>query len=227
MSAEVRLEESRGIITIGSFYTDRMERSAYWEEIYATRAPDEVGWFESDPAMSRRFVARALECGARTDIDVGGGASHLVDYLLDLKLERVVVLDISENGLEIAKHRLGDRANRVEWIVGDLTELDDVGEFDVWHDRAAFHFLIDPADRERYVHLAERSLGPGGTAIMATFAPDGPDKCSGLNVCHYDAHDLAAVCGPGFELVDTEGYVHTTPHGVSQSFVYSSFRRAA
>jgi ubiquinone/menaquinone biosynthesis C-methylase UbiE len=204
-----------------------MDRSAYWEELYRSRAPDQVGWYEADPVMSRRFIAEAVDEGARSIIDIGGGASCLVDHLLDLGLERIAVLDVAEAGLEVAKRRLGARAEQVEWIVGDVTELPDVGPFDVWHDRAVFHFLTEPGDRRRYVRAAERTLRRGGTAIMATFAPNGPERCSGLTVCRYAPRELAVECGPGFELLRARRYAHTTPRGVVQNFVYSTFRRAA
>jgi SAM-dependent methyltransferase len=193
--------------------------------MYTNRPYEDVGWFEPDPAVSLRLIERAVSEGARSVIDVGGGASRLADRLLTLGLERIAVLDISEAGLEVAKARLGDRAGDVEWIVGDVTRLADVGEFDVWHDRAVFHFLTDPADRERYVHLAERTVRPGGTAIVATFAPDGPEQCSGLDVCRYDAASLAEQCGPGFRLIDWQDHHHVTPRGVDQHFQYSAFRR--
>ena len=123
--------------------------------------------------------------------------------------------------------RLGSRADRVEWIVGDVTAIEDVGMFDIWHDRAVFHFLTDAFDQERYVSLCERTVAPGGIAIVATFAPDGPEMCSGLPVQRYDASGLAERCGPRFELLDSERYVHLTPHGVEQRFMYASFRRVS
>ncbi len=202
-----------------------MDPFGHWESIYSTRAPEDVGWFEPEPVTSRSFVAKAVEDGARSIIDIGGGASRLVDHLLDLPLERVAVLDISATGLNLTKVRLGPEAERVEWIVGDITRIEDIGQFDVWHDRALFHFLTGPTERESYVRLAERTLRPGGMAIMGTFASDGPERCSGLTVCRYDPDDLAAACGPGFELLHSERHVHTTPAGVAQRFVYSCFRR--
>jgi SAM-dependent methyltransferase len=199
----------------------------HWEEIYTSRSPDEVSWYEPVPLTSRKLVAEALDKGAESVIDIGGGASSLVDQLLDRGVKRVAVLDISEAGLAVSKRRLGLRARFVEWIVGDLTTVEDIGHFDVWHDRAVFHFLITDDDRRHYVRLAERSLSPGGTAVMATFAPDGPETCSGLPVRRYDARELSEQCGTTFELIDDERYLHVTPSGVQQSFVYSTFRRAA
>jgi 2-polyprenyl-3-methyl-5-hydroxy-6-metoxy-1,4-benzoquinol methylase len=186
-----------------------------------------VSWYESVPTVSLSRVMAAIRDGARSVIDVGGGASSLVDELTRLDLERLAVLDIAEGGLEIAKARLGTRADQVEWIVADVTQTEGVGRFDVWHDRAVFHFLTGPADRARYVALCERTLPPGGVAVIATFAPDGPEMCSGLPVHRYDDLELAAECGPTFDLIGSEQYLHTTPNGAHQSFLYSSFRRLA
>jgi SAM-dependent methyltransferase len=202
----------------------RMTPAAHWEHQYATRAPDSVGWYEADPSMSRRLVAESLERGSRSVIDVGGGASSLVDHLVDEGV-RVAVLDIAEAGLAVARERLGKRAERVTWIVADVTIAADIGRFDVWHDRAVFHFLIEPEDRAAYVALATRTIEDGGTALIATFAPDGPDRCSGLPVCRYDAAALAQELGPAFRLEASEPWVHATPSGVAQSFVYSRFTR--
>ena len=197
----------------------------HWEHIYVSRSPDDVSWYERVPITSLKFVVEALEDGAESVIDVGGGASRLVDHLLDLGLKRVSVLDISGSGLAISKRRLGGRAEQVDWIVGDVTKIADLGRFDVWHDRAVFHFLTGEEDRRRYVRLAERTLGPGGTAIMATFASDGPERCSGLDVRRYEVAELVEQCGRGFELVASERQQHVTPAGVAQSFLYATFHR--
>jgi SAM-dependent methyltransferase len=202
-----------------------VSEASYWDDIYMSRRPDDVGWYEPDPVMSRTLVGELISAGATSIIDVGGGASSLVDHLLDSGVERITVLDVSAAGLDVAKRRLGERANLVEWIVGDVTASDDVGEFDVWHDRAVFHFLTEETARRRYVQLAEHSVRPGGAAIMATFAPDGPERCSGLNVRRCGARQLAMECGPGFELVASERHVHATPRGVLQNFLYSVFHR--
>jgi hypothetical protein len=138
---------------------------------------------------------------------------------VNLGLDRIVVVDASPTALEIAKRRLGDRADMVEWIAADLG---DIGRVDVWHDRALFHFLVDRNERVRYVGLCERTLPAEGVPIMAAFAPDGPERCSGLEVRRYDAAGLAAECGPVFHLISSDPYVHTTPRGVRQSFLYST-----
>lgn len=204
-----------------------MERREHWERIYSSRSPHEVSWYEPVPAVSRALIAEAVDEGARSVIDIGGGASSLIDHVLDLGVERVTVLDISEAALSESKRRLGGRGTSVEWIVGDVVTLDDVGRFDVWHDRAVFHFLTDEADRRRYVQLAERTVPTGGTAVMATFAEDGPERCSGLDVHRYDDVQLATECGPGFALIRSERHVHITPGDIRQNFLYATFRRHA
>lgn len=196
-----------------------------WDWIYATRDLDAVGWYEAEPRTSRELVDAALARGARRVIDVGGGGSRLVDHLVDLDLDRVAVLDISAAGLAVARHRLGARADRIEWIVGDLAEIPYVGTFDVWHDRAAFHFLLEDASRRNYARLAARTVAVGGVAIIATFADDGPERCSGLPVRRYEPAALAAELGPGFRLADSRRYLHHTPAGVPQWFQYSTLDR--
>jgi SAM-dependent methyltransferase len=204
-----------------------VDRAAHWESIYAKRRPEEVSWHEPTPAISLRRVREAVEDGAQSLIDIGGGASTLVDEALRLGLRRIFVLDISKRALGASQARLGSEANRVEWMVGDVTEADSLGQFGIWHDRAVFHFLTEPKDQERYVRLCERTVLPGGVAIVATFAPDGPEMCSGLPVHRYNAGELAETCGPRFRLLDSERHVHTTPRGVEQRFMYASFRRVS
>jgi hypothetical protein len=198
----------------------------HWQRVYATRAATQVGWYEADPAVSRRLLAPVIARSATSVIDIGGGASSLVDHLLDLGVGRLAVLDITEGGLEVARRRLGARAERVTWIVGDVTGLQDVGRYDVWHDRAAYHFLLDPEDRRRYRALAERTVPAGGTAMLATFAPDGPERCSGLPVRRYDAEALAEEWGDAWRLTGSERHLHTTPAGVPQQYLYTTFQRS-
>lgn len=198
-----------------------------WDWIHATREMHAVGWFESDPVTSRELVGLAIDGGASSVIDVGGGASRLVDHLLDLHLDRLAVLDISEAALAIAQHRLADRAGEVEWIVGDAATVTDVGQVDVWHDRGAFHFLLDPAAQRRYVELAERTVRIGGTAVIATFADDGPERCSGLPVQRWEPDRLAMAFEHGFRLRTSRRYLHHTPAGVAQQFQYATLERVA
>jgi SAM-dependent methyltransferase len=204
-----------------------MDRTEHWDRIYERRSPREVSWYERTPTISIRRVREAVDGGARTLLDVGAGASILVDEALELGLRRIAVLDISERALNASAERVGSKADRIEWIVGDVTAIEDVGMFDIWHDRAVFHFLTDAFDQERYVSLCERTVAPGGIAIVATFAPDGPEMCSGPPVRRYDASGLAERCGPRFELLDSERHVHLTPRGVEQRFLYASFRRVS
>ena len=204
-----------------------MDVANHWAGIYARRSPEHVSWYEPTPAISLRRIREAVKEGARSLIDVGGGTSTVVDEALRLGLSRIAVLDVSERALEIAKARLGRAAHRVEWIVADVTEVEDLGRFGVWHDRAVFHFLTDPIGQDRYVSLCERTVMPGGVAIVATFALDGPEVCSGLPVHRYDELGLTARCGPKFALVDSERHSHTTPRGIEQRFMYASFRRAS
>lgn len=196
-----------------------------WDWIYATRDLGALGWYEPDPDTSRRLVAEAVTRGARSMVDIGGGASHLVDYLIDLDLDRIAVLDISAAGLAVAQHRLGTRAADVDWIVADVTRVRDIGRFDIWHDRAAFHFLLDPGMRRSYARVAERAVAVGGTAIIATFAEDGPERCSGMPVRRYEPARLAEEFGDAFRLMGAVRYEHHTPGGVTQRFQYSSLER--
>ncbi len=204
---------------------DSRPLSGRWDWIYATRAVDALGWYEADPLTSLDLVAAAVARGGRSIIDIGGGASRLVDHLVDLDLDRIAVLDISEAGLAVARHRLGARADAIEWIVGDVTMLRGIGPFDIWHDRAAFHFLLDDASRRRYVRLAERTVRVGGAAIIATFADDGPERCSGMPVQRYEPAHLAEAFAKGFRLAGSVRYMHHTPAGVPQQFQYSTLER--
>lgn len=198
----------------------------HWEQIYASRSPEEVSWYQTDPRSSLRLIDDA-DIG-RDDplIDVGGGASTLVDHLLEAGYARLAVLDISAAALDQARERLGDRAGRVEWLQADITEFVAPHPFRLWHDRAVFHFLTDPADQHRYVHNLDAALVPGGHLIMATFAVGGPEKCSGLPIVQYDAERLCAVLGPKFVLEDTFAEVHHTPSGADQNFAFFRLRKA-
>ena len=201
-----------------------MDRKAHWEQLYAAKGERDVSWFQAEPALSLELIQAASSARGRV-IDVGGGASVLVDRLLDLGFGHVAVLDISWAALEKARVRLGKRADAVRWIEADVTAVEDVGEFDVWHDRAVFHFLTEPGDQRRYVELARRSIPPGGHLIIATFAPEGPPRCSGLEVCRYDARSLAAALGDAFALAREAAEAQVTPWGSTQAFFYVVFRR--
>jgi 2-polyprenyl-3-methyl-5-hydroxy-6-metoxy-1,4-benzoquinol methylase len=202
------------------------DRKAHWEQIYSSRAPTEVSWFEDYPGQSLDLIAVAgLEKRARI-IDVGGGASKLVDNLLALGFDGITVLDISSTAIGAAKERLGESAGKVEWIEADITEIQlPEHQYDLWHDRAVFHFLTNPVDRSSYVHVALNALKPGGYLIVATFALDGPEECSGLPTCRYSPEQLLHEFGPGFGLVASQSKSHRTPFGTEQSFVYCLLKR--
>jgi 2-polyprenyl-3-methyl-5-hydroxy-6-metoxy-1,4-benzoquinol methylase len=200
-------------------------RKAHWETVYATKGENEVSWFQENPAPSLELIDLVGSTSESAIVDIGGGASRLVDSLVARGFNRVTVLDISEAGLEATKARLGKRASRVQWIVADVTKWCSTQTFDVWHDRAAFHFLTESADKAAYVSRLKAAVKPGGCVIIGTFAPDGPERCSGLPVNRYDAASLAATLGKGYQLIDTRRHEHATPSGVTQKFQFSTFRR--
>jgi SAM-dependent methyltransferase len=202
-----------------------VDLKGHWEDVYAAKGATGVSWYQREPRLSLELI-RAVAPAARGGIiDVGGGASMLVDRLLDLPFERIAVLDIAETALRHARSRLGVQAGRVEWIAADVTEIRGVGTFDVWHDRAVFHFLTDAADRIRYVDLARRTVPEGGHLIIASFADDGPKQCSDLDVRRYNAESMSAELGAEFSLVQEAGETHVTPWETPQGFFYGVFRR--
>ncbi len=201
------------------------ERASHWENVYATKAETEVSWFQENPATSLRMIADAGGASDSRIIDVGGGASRLVDALLEQGFRSLAVLDISAAALETAKKRLGAASANVDWIVADVTKWTPTKTYDIWHDRAAFHFLTEPADRDAYIDRLRSATAPPGQVIIGTFALDGPEKCSGLPVQRYSSTSLAAVLGGSFELADSYTEVHRTPWASTQSFQFSRFRR--
>lgn len=202
------------------------DRSAHWENVYATKGEAEVSWFQDSPAISLEMIRAVSPDHDAAIIDIGGGASRLVDALLQGGYRDVAVLDLSANALDIVKRRIGQAASTIDWIVADATTWRPAKTYDVWHDRAAFHFLTDPPDRAAYVERLRSAVAPGGHVIIATFAPDGPEKCSGLPVQRYDSTSLAAELGPEFELVETRSETHHTPWHSTQAFQFSRFRRS-
>ncbi|MCL4675214.1 MAG: class I SAM-dependent methyltransferase [Pararhodobacter sp.] len=200
-------------------------RQDHWDAVYAARGETALTWFEETPAQSLALIRGAGVTPEARVIDVGGGASRLVDALLDGGFAQITVLDLSAEALKVTQARLGDRAGRVHWIAGDITTWQPDGPYDLWHDRAVFHFLTEPADRAAYVRALSRALRPGGVAVIGTFALDGPEKCSNLPVVRYSAQTLAEALGEGFELIESRDYGHPTPMGRRQSFVFCVFRR--
>jgi SAM-dependent methyltransferase len=201
------------------------DRTTHWQNVYATKGEAEVSWFQENPAISLEMIRAANPDHGADIIDIGGGASRLVDALLQDGYRDIAVLDLSANALDAAKKRIGAAASAVDWIVADATTWQPVKTYDVWHDRAAFHFLTDPRDRIAYVGRLRTAVASGGHVIIATFAPDGPEKCSGLPVQRHDSASLAAELGPGFELVETRSQIHRTPWQSTQAFQFSRFRR--
>jgi SAM-dependent methyltransferase len=202
-----------------------MERQQHWDTVYRGKGEQDVSWFEAEPEMSLRMLDAA---GLSTDscvLDVGGGESRLVDQLLARGVRCLAVLDVSATALQRCRSRLGAAASVPIWIEADVTGDWSLNPVDIWHDRAVFHFLTAPPDRARYRERLLRTLKPGGTAIIATFAPDGPEKCSGLPVQRYSPRTLAAELGERLTLVESASHMHTTPWGSTQSFQYSRLER--
>lgn len=202
-----------------------MERAAHWNRVYTGKTEREVSWFEPLPAVSLEMLDAAGMTPDSCVLDVGGGDSQLVDALAARGLECLAVLDVSEAALERAKTRLGPAAQTPIWIEADVTREWTLKPMDIWHDRAVFHFLTAAVERDRYRRHLLETLKPGGSAIIATFALDGPEKCSGLPVERYSPERLAQELGPSFELQDARPHLHTTPWGTTQSFQYSRLRR--
>jgi SAM-dependent methyltransferase len=200
-------------------------RQAHWNNAYTSKGEAGVSWFEDAPTLSLDLVRQAGASSTSSVIDIGGGASRLVDALLREKVGKVTVLDLSPAALDAAKARLGAAASYVEWITADVTDWKPEQRYDIWHDRAAFHFLTEADARQAYVECLHAALRPNSHAIIATFALDGPERCSGLPVMRYDAAGIAAVLGPSFRLVDQRRHVDTTPWGSTQAFQFSLLKR--
>jgi SAM-dependent methyltransferase len=193
----------------------------HWEGVYSRKAPTEVSWYQPEAKVSFELIRRAAPELDSPIIDVGGGASTLVDGLLDGGYRDICVLDVAAAAIARAKERLGDRAARVAWITADVLLAPLAADaFVVWHDRAVFHFLTDPADRARYVAQVRHAVRRGGHVIVASFAPEGPERCSGLDVVRYSPDAMHAEFGPGFQLLDSVREDHHTPFGSTQAFVY-------
>jgi len=201
------------------------DRTTHWDNVYATKGEAEVSWFQDSPAISLQMIRAANPDHDASIVDIGGGASRLVDVLLQDGYRHLAVLDLSAKALDAAKKRVGAAASTVDWIVTDATTWRPAKTYDIWHDRAAFHFLTDPNDRAAYVERLRTAVAPGGQVIIATFAPDGPEKCSGLPVQRHDSASLSTELGPEFELVETRSETHHTPWQSTQAFQFSRFRR--
>lgn len=203
-----------------------MSTEAKWEAVYSTRAPEDVSWFRPHLETSLALIERVATDHSAKIIDVGGGESTLVDDLLVRGYQNLTVLDISKTALEVTKTRLNVRAQRVHWLAADITQVAlPPLSYDVWHDRAVFHFLTAQEDRHAYVESAGSSLKPGGHIIISAFGPAGPKKCSGLDVVRYNARTLNVEFGNSFRLVESLAESHITPTGNRQQFTYCVFQR--
>jgi len=202
-----------------------VSRQAHWEKVYTTKSEKEVSWFQENPAPSLELIALTGLSEEAAIIDIGGGASRLVDELLARKVRRLTVLDLSGAALAAARQRLGEHGADVQWVIADVTKWEPTQTYDLWHDRAAFHFLIDQFDQSAYLDRLKKAVKPRGYVIIGTFAPDGPERCCGLPIVRHDAATLAKTLGSEFLLIDTRRHEHATPWGAIQRFQFSTFRR--
>jgi SAM-dependent methyltransferase len=203
-----------------------MNKKTHWEHIYETKAPTQVSWYQEHAQYSLQFIQNTGVQKTNDIIDVGGGASTLVDDLITAGFQNISVLDVSARALQLARQRLGARAAEVNWIEADITQVDLPQQaYDLWHDRAVFHFLTRPTDRQHYIDVVRQAVRKGGHVIVATFAPDGPDHCSGLEVVRYSPESLHDEFGAGFEIVGSTHETHHTPLGKEQKFIYCYCRK--
>jgi len=200
-----------------------MNRKTHWESIYADKSPLAVSWFQKEPRLSLQLISNTGLSTEAAIIDIGGGASVLIDHLYERGFRHLAVLDISGVALSHAKQRLGSTAEQIEWLETDVTTFVAPHPFDIWHDRAVFHFLTEAADRRRYVDTLKQTLKPGGHLIIAAFAIGGPTRCSGLDIVQYDADKLGRELGEDFTLVEQLSEIHVTPTNQEQLFGYFRF----
>lgn len=204
-----------------------MNNKTHWERIYQTKAPTQVSWYQEHSSQSLQFIANTGINKTAQIIDVGGGPSALIGDLLENGYQHITVLDISAAALGAAQHRLGGRAQEVTWLEADILQIDlPHHQYDLWHDRAVFHFLTDAKDRGRYVDVVKNAVKPGGHITMATFASDGPDHCSGLPVARYEPESMHHEFGDDFQLLNSAHETHPTPFGTQQKFVYCYCRKS-
>jgi len=201
------------------------DKKAHWESVYKEKSPLAVSWYQKEPTLSLDLIHGTHVNSDEPIIDVGGGASVLVDCLCKEEFTNLAILDISENALLCAQKRLGDFAQSVEWYESDITQFEAPHQFSLWHDRAVFHFLTDKSDRNSYIKVLMKALRPGGHLIIAAFSIGGPEKCSGLDIVQYDAEKLTAELGEAFKLIEVRSEVHITPADKKQEFMYFHFIR--
>ncbi|MEX3009381.1 trans-aconitate 2-methyltransferase [Hoeflea sp. TYP-13] len=207
---------------------DKTEKdlSAHWEAAYANTPAEDVSWFQSSPQCSLSLIRHTGLGRDEPIVDVGGGASTLIDHLLDDGFGDLTVVDVASTGLEQSRRRLGKkRAAGVEWVVADVTTWQPMRRYRLWHDRAVLHFLTDPADQARYVKTLKKAVEPGGWAIISGFAPGGPRRCSGLDIVQHDETSLGKLLGAEFKLLEKRDETHLTPSGKEQAFRFCLFQR--
>jgi 2-polyprenyl-3-methyl-5-hydroxy-6-metoxy-1,4-benzoquinol methylase len=200
-------------------------RQHHWQNVYREKGEYQVSWFLEQTTTSLELIHDLGTQLTAAIIDIGGGASRLVDALIESGYGDLTVLDLSQSAVSIAQERLGTRAHTVDWIVTDVTRWQPSRQYDLWHDRAAFHFLTDTTDQKAYIEKLTAALPPGGHAIIATFAIDGPERCSGLPIVRYDIARLSAAIGSAFVPIESRRHDHKTPWGAIQRFQFSAFRR--
>jgi SAM-dependent methyltransferase len=204
-----------------------LDPKAHWEGVYSEKRPEQTSWHQEEPALSLALIERSAIGRDAALIDIGGGASRLVDHLLARGYSDLTVLDISAAALRQARERLGGRAAEVTWEVADITRFEPSRPFALWHDRAVFHFLTRSEDRLAYVDRLKRGVEPGGQVIIAAFAPDGPKRCSGLDIVRYGSAKLGVELGEDFNLEEEQREIHRTPAGSEQRFGFYRFRKVA
>ncbi|CAK0765489.1 Methyltransf_11 domain-containing protein [Gammaproteobacteria bacterium] len=197
----------------------------HWEKVYQNRPANELSWYQADPTASLLLIGNAGLPGAQRIIDIGGGASRLVDALLERGYPRPAVLDISATALAGAQERLGERADLVDWYLSEVTLFRPPHRFTIWHDRAVFHFLTDPRDQEAYTTVLRETLAPDGQVVLASFTHGAPPRCSNLEVKHHDEQSFQAILGREFQLVEVYHNLHITPSNQQQPFIYCRFLR--
>jgi len=204
---------------------EEFDRKNHWEQIYQTKKPDEVSWYQPMPVTSLSFFDQYNVPKEAKIIDIGGGDSYLVDHLLNLGYKDITVLDISESSLERAKSRLGNRSGLVTWIVADAATFKPIERYDFWHDRAAFHFLTKEDEIQNYIHTVHQSINPSGILVLGTFSEQGPKKCSGIEIKQYSETSMTELLKGSFEKIKCITVEHKTPFDTIQHFIFCSFRK--
>ena len=203
-----------------------MQNQQHWQKVYTEKKPNQVSWYQKHAQLSIRLIAQLTASKNAPIIDIGGGASNLVDDLLNKGYQNLSVLDVSQAAINHTQTRLGDQQYNVNWLVGDINEINlPQSSVELWHDRAVFHFLIDQPSRQNYLKLANQTIKSSGHLVIATFAEDGPDRCSGLAVKRHSKQQLADFFAPYFDLLGAEKETHLTPSGSSQNFIYCWFQK--